>query len=191
MWGTFLSEPLPIVGLVGRYPANCLMGREPIRGRRSFQTNPMRGLLLRGLRRRFHRLSPCHGHVAHALRTLPPVAARSIATPALPLDLHVLSLPLAFILSQDQTLLCIYTYYSSLTPTLLQFLFRIDALVSCTFSVLACTFLPDFSMNFVKNPARCPNGNAKVELYFDSTKLFSKKRQKNWPQNEGQNLYLF
>ena len=36
----------------------------------------------------------------------------------LPLDLHVLSLPLAFILSQDQTLLCIYTYYSSLIPTL-------------------------------------------------------------------------
>ena len=109
----FLSEPLPIVGLVGRYPANCLMGREPIRGRRSFQTKSMRTLLLRGLRRRFHRLSPCHGHVAHALRTLPPVAARSIATSALPLDLHVLSLPLAFILSQDQTLLCIYTYYSS------------------------------------------------------------------------------
>ena len=26
----------------------------------------------------------------------------------LPLDLHVLSLPLAFILSQDQTLLCIF-----------------------------------------------------------------------------------
>ena len=30
MWGTFLSEPLPIVGLVGRYPANCLMGRTAI-----------------------------------------------------------------------------------------------------------------------------------------------------------------
>ena len=29
--------------------------------------------------------------------------------PALPLDLHVLSLPLAFILSQDQTLLCIFS----------------------------------------------------------------------------------
>ena len=28
--------------------------------------------------------------------------------PTLPLDLHVLSLPLAFILSQDQTLLCIF-----------------------------------------------------------------------------------
>ena len=33
---------------------------------------------------------------------------------ALPLDLHVLSLPLAFILSQDQTLLCIFLYISQL-----------------------------------------------------------------------------
>ena len=30
MWGTFLSEPLPIVALVGRYPANKLIGRIPI-----------------------------------------------------------------------------------------------------------------------------------------------------------------
>ena len=86
------------------------MGREPIRDHRSFQSLAMRPIMLWGIRRRFHRLSPGHGHVAHALRTLAPVAARSIATPALPLDLHVLSLPLAFILSQDQTLLCIYTY---------------------------------------------------------------------------------
>ena len=86
------------------------MGREPIRDHQGFQSNPMRSLIIWGVRRRFHRLSPGHGHVAHALRTLAPVAARSIATPALPLDLHVLSLPLAFILSQDQTLLCIYTF---------------------------------------------------------------------------------
>ena len=38
------------------------------------------------------------------LRTRAPVAT-SIAT-VLPLDLHVLGLPLAFILSQDQTLHC-------------------------------------------------------------------------------------
>ena len=37
----------------------------------------------------------------------------------LPLDLHVLSLPLAFILSQDQTLHCIISYISSLILTLL------------------------------------------------------------------------
>ena len=33
----------------------------------------------------------------------------------LPLDLHVLSLPLAFILSQDQTLRCIYKKFKSLS----------------------------------------------------------------------------
>ena len=40
------------------------------------------------------------------LLTRAPVAGRSIAAPPLPLDLHVLSLSLAFILSQDQTLRC-------------------------------------------------------------------------------------
>ena len=30
MWGTFLSEPLPIVATVGRYPAVKLIGRIPI-----------------------------------------------------------------------------------------------------------------------------------------------------------------
>ena len=37
-----------------------------------------------GVRRRFHRLSPGHGHVAHALRTLPPVAARVLPPRAAP-----------------------------------------------------------------------------------------------------------
>ena len=47
------------------------------------------------------------------LLTSAPVAAGSVATPAMPLDLHVLSLSLAFILSQDQTLRCIYDVSSS------------------------------------------------------------------------------
>ena len=36
----------------------------------------MRFVMLRGITRRFHRLSPCNGHVAHALLTLSPVAVR-------------------------------------------------------------------------------------------------------------------
>ena len=36
----------------------------------------MRDRVLRGITRRFHRLSPTYGHVAHALLTLSPVAAR-------------------------------------------------------------------------------------------------------------------
>ena len=42
----------------------------------------------------------------YVFRTRLPVASIRIATDLLPLDLHVLSLPLAFILSQDQTLHC-------------------------------------------------------------------------------------
>ena len=33
MWGTFLSEPLLIVASVGRYPADKLIRRIPIRDR--------------------------------------------------------------------------------------------------------------------------------------------------------------
>ena len=36
MWGTFLSEPLRIVGLVSRYLTNYLMRRMPIRDRNRF-----------------------------------------------------------------------------------------------------------------------------------------------------------
>ena len=58
----------------------------------------------------FAGLCPGIGQIAHLLRTRAPVAARSIATSALPLDLHVLGLSLAFILSQDQTLRCKRNY---------------------------------------------------------------------------------
>ena len=44
----------------------------------------MRSLVLRGVSRRFHRLSPCDGQVAHALRTLPPVAANVLLHRAAP-----------------------------------------------------------------------------------------------------------
>ena len=106
MWGTFLSEPLRIVALVGRCPANQLMRRMPIPDRRIFHLEGMHHPGLWGIRPSFPGLSPCPGQVAYVLLTSAPVAARSIATPALPLDLHVLSLSLAFILSQDQTLRC-------------------------------------------------------------------------------------
>ena len=63
--------------------------------------------ILWGISTDFSVLSPCIGQVAYALRTRPPVATKCIATSVMPLDLHVLGLPLAFILSQDQTLHCI------------------------------------------------------------------------------------
>ena len=45
------------------------------------------------------------------LLTRAPVAGKGIATSPLPLDLHVLGLSLAFILSQDQTLRCIIFFF--------------------------------------------------------------------------------
>ena len=66
----------------------------------------MRAGLVWGLNPPFGGLSPCPGQVAYALRTRAPVAGGSIAGAPLPLDLHVLGLSLAFILSQDQTLRC-------------------------------------------------------------------------------------
>ena len=53
MWGVFLSEPLGIVALVGRYPANWLMPREPIRHRRIFYTKAMQLQWLWGITHRF------------------------------------------------------------------------------------------------------------------------------------------
>ena len=82
--GVFLSEPLDIVAMVGRCPAIKLMSREPIRYRRTFQLKAMQPQVVWDISRRFHRLSPCIGQVAHVLRTLPPVAVRVLLLHAAP-----------------------------------------------------------------------------------------------------------
>ena len=88
------------------------MRRMPIPDRRIFHIEDMHPRYLWGIRPSFPGLSPCPGQVAYVLLTSAPVAANSIATIALPLDLHVLSLSLAFILSQDQTLRCCIIVFS-------------------------------------------------------------------------------
>ena len=106
------SEPLSIVGLVGRYPANCLMERMPIHQRIA----PFN---------KYHHVVPLfHRVLIHLSMACPRLMGRlhtryspvrrsppGHCCPVMPLDLHVLSLPLAFILSQDQTLRCLF--YSS------------------------------------------------------------------------------
>ena len=75
VWGTVLSDPLPIVALVGRCPANQLMGRMPVPLRpRSFVASRCLGTTAWGITRRFHRLSPGKGLVAYALRTRAPLS---------------------------------------------------------------------------------------------------------------------
>ena len=88
------------------------MGRIAIAYRNSLLTVTCGTVRTSGINLAFARLSPGMRQVRYALRTRAPVAIECIATFMLPLDLHVLSLSLAFILSQDQTLHCkIYLFF--------------------------------------------------------------------------------
>ena len=102
VWPVALSGRLPVDALVGHYPTNKLIGRELILDRSSFQLLKMPSQLVSGIRRRFQRLSQSQGQIAHVLLTRSPLIQR--ASSLSPFDLHVLSTPPAFILSQDQTL---------------------------------------------------------------------------------------
>ena len=104
-----LSVRLPIVDLVSRYPTNYLIGREPI----SQRINPLVSsscgdYTLCGISSRFQLLFPTERQVAHALLARPPLSYTIFHPKAsvgvTPFDLHVLGMPPAFVLSQDQTL---------------------------------------------------------------------------------------
>ena len=57
-----------------------------------------------GINSAFAELSPTLRQIAHVLRTRSPLNYFCIATEVIPFDLHVLSTPPAFVLSQNQTL---------------------------------------------------------------------------------------
>ena len=78
MWGTFLSEPLSIDGLVGRYPANCLMERIPIDNRISLIDEPCGISMPSGINLSFESLSPSYRQVGYVLLTRAPVAIVSL-----------------------------------------------------------------------------------------------------------------
>ena len=67
---------------------------------------PCSTVRLCGISSRFQLLSPCIGQVTHALLTRPPLSHLLVRKRiSASFDLHVLSTPPAFILSQDQTLI--------------------------------------------------------------------------------------
>ena len=98
VWGIILSDPLLVIGLVGRYPTNYLMSRSPLLQPLKFLCLVLIKAKLCGISTPFGMLSPAEGQVSYVLRTRSPLGL------ATPLDLHVLGTPPAFILSQDQTL---------------------------------------------------------------------------------------
>ena len=108
VWLSVLTDQLPVTGLVGRYPANNLMGRGLLRPRlAAFRTC----VSVCGISPPFGGLSPTVGQIptcSSAVRhSLPEGSA---------FDLHALGTPPAFVLSQDQTLHCMMERAVKPTP---------------------------------------------------------------------------
>ena len=105
VWLIILSDQLIIFGLVSHYLTNYLMVRELIPRRQALRSPPFptlpAGLVdVYGISFPFEKLSPTEGQITHALLTRAPLSPPKWFS----FDLHVLSTPLAFVLSQDQTL---------------------------------------------------------------------------------------
>jgi hypothetical protein len=99
VWLIILSDQLWIAALVRRYRTNKLIQRRPIPERpKAFKQGRCRPRSTCGISPGFPGLFPTLGQVAYALRTRAPLG------PKASYDLHVLSPPPAFVLSQDQTL---------------------------------------------------------------------------------------
>ncbi len=73
VWPVALSGRLPVVALVGHYPTNKLIGREPIPDRKTFHHHPMPEAVISGIRPSFPGLSQSQGQVAHVLLTRSPL----------------------------------------------------------------------------------------------------------------------
>ena len=127
----------------------------------------------------FPGLSPCAGHVAHALRTLPPVAAIALLRRAAPRLACVR--PAASVHPEPGSNSSLYiSYFSKLNPRTLIPFKEINAL-EFVFGTLLVLLLPVLSMNFRFHPETLsrlissrpgasqvplfPNGIAKVLLF--------------------------
>jgi hypothetical protein len=73
VWPVALSGRLPVVALVGHYPTNKLIGREPIPDRKTFHHHPMPEAVVSGIRPSFPGLSQSQGQVTHVLLTRSPL----------------------------------------------------------------------------------------------------------------------
>ena len=170
MWPVTLSGRLLIVDLVSRYLTNYLIRRELTPNRIApFTPVPCDSVVLCGISNCFQLLSPCPGQIAHALLTRPPLGKNPKALTSF--DLHVLSTPPAFVLSQDQTLVFNPLVLRSCSlvpaPTRQRVRFPSVALTqdrfnsfseSTVFFVLPCTLaLPAPSLDRSRAPARAPS----------------------------------
>ncbi len=73
VWRAVLSDPLDIVTLVGRYPANKLMSRRPLSQQQAFPLRPMRSTVISGFSPSFKGLFQTERQVVYVLLTRAPL----------------------------------------------------------------------------------------------------------------------
>ena len=73
VWGTTLSGPLPVIGLVSHYLTNYLMGRSSLPQPREFPQCLLITPSPCGISGSFEPLSPAEGQVSYVLRTRSPL----------------------------------------------------------------------------------------------------------------------
>ena len=78
VWGTTLSGPLPVVGLVSFYLTNYLMGRSPLPQPRKFLDRLLIPINVFGISSPFELLSPAEGQVSYVLRTRSPLSLAAV-----------------------------------------------------------------------------------------------------------------
>ena len=89
VWLAVLSDQLPVVGLVGRYPANYLIGRKPVYQRpKAFLSRPFDHDSECGITPPFGGLSPTGRLVAYALLSRLPLSEANPKVSYPPFDLH-------------------------------------------------------------------------------------------------------
>ena len=124
VWPTILSDRLPVLALVSHYLTNKLIGRGLIVKRQARRSPALIKwgcpcFITFGISIDFSKLFLTLRQITHVLRTLSPLRIFNIATEYSPFDLHVLSTPPAFVLSQNQTLRLII-YILSISVLLLK-----------------------------------------------------------------------
>ncbi len=86
VWLVVLSDQLPVLGLVGHYPANYLIGRGLIAKRQALRSPTLNAkggppAFTSGISPDFSGLFQASRQITHVLRTLAPLPSRNIATP--------------------------------------------------------------------------------------------------------------
>jgi hypothetical protein len=108
-----LSRPLPVAALVSRYLTNKLIGHGPLPDRQARRSPPLiaepgDSATSSGISSTFAKgIAPAvipESEVRYPCITLPFATNRLMQAKNGPYDLHVLAMPPAFVLSQDQTL---------------------------------------------------------------------------------------